>query len=136
MVTRAVCEEDLRLPEFRDAKLDDLEFREDGKIVRKDRWEQAVRKIVGIFEDMPGSSDFTSISRREFEIEDVIKAVQTLVGLQDMTCVASVHPGHFREREDHWCREVLMYSPRNPGDRPETRVPLYARTRDLPRGTR
>jgi hypothetical protein len=25
----------------------------------------------------------------------------------------------------HWCREVLLYSPDNPGDRPESRVTLY-----------
>lgn len=41
---RQVAELDFRLPEFRDAKVEDYEFREDGKLVRKDRWESAVHK--------------------------------------------------------------------------------------------
>ena len=32
-------ERDLRVPEFRDASQDELEFCADGKIVCKDRWE-------------------------------------------------------------------------------------------------
>lgn len=68
-MTREVTERDLRMPEFRDAKLGDLEFREDGKVVRKDRWETGIRKIHSILGD----------SRREFEIEDVVMAVEALV---------------------------------------------------------
>ena len=48
---RTVTEQDFRMPEFRDAKPEDYEFRRDGKIVRKDRWERAVqslRFLVGI----------------------------------------------------------------------------------------
>lgn len=66
-----VTERDLRMPEFRDAKLEDLEFRDDGKIVRKDRWEKAVRKIANFME-------FNS--RKGFEIDDVVKKVESLVG--------------------------------------------------------
>lgn len=42
---REVTERDIRMPEFRDANLEDLEFMGDGKVVRKDRWETGIRKI-------------------------------------------------------------------------------------------
>jgi hypothetical protein len=64
-----VTERDLRMPEFRDAKLEDLEFRGDGKIVRKDRWETGIHSIRRALGD----------HRREFEIEDVVHAVEALV---------------------------------------------------------
>lgn len=64
-----VTERDIRLPEFRDAKLEELEFRADGKVVRKDRWETAIYKIRSLLGD----------NRREFEIHDVVGAVRALV---------------------------------------------------------
>ncbi|HET9034178.1 MAG TPA: hypothetical protein VFN25_14890 [Dokdonella sp.] len=57
------------MPEFRDAKLEDLEFREDGKIVRKDRWEMAIHSIRYELGD----------SRREFEVHEIVDAVTALV---------------------------------------------------------
>jgi hypothetical protein len=45
---REVTEDDLRMPEFRGVNLDQLEFREDGAIVRKDRWETAVRRVANL----------------------------------------------------------------------------------------
>lgn len=63
-----VTERDIRMPEFRDASLEDLEFRDDGKIVRKDRWETAIRRIRSALGD----------HRREFEIEDVVQAVKAM----------------------------------------------------------
>lgn len=66
---REVTERDIRMPEFRDAKLEDLEFRADGKIVRKDRWETGIHNIKSALGD----------SRREFEIDDVVQAVRALV---------------------------------------------------------
>lgn len=35
-----VTEQDIRLPQFRDAKLEDLEFDASGEVVRKDRFEK------------------------------------------------------------------------------------------------
>jgi hypothetical protein len=71
MIMKEVTERDLRMPEFRDAKLEDLEFRDDGKIVRKDRWETAIRKIAYL----------TQINTREgFEIDDVVNRVEALMG--------------------------------------------------------
>lgn len=69
---RQVTERDFRMPEFRDADPDDYEFREDGKIVRKDRWEMGIRRIRTVLGD----------TRREFEIDDVIQAVKALVAAQ------------------------------------------------------
>lgn len=69
-MSRPVTERDFRRPEFLDAKVEDYEFREDGAVVRKDRWEQGIhliRSVVG-----PGG--------REFEIRDVVAAVETLKG--------------------------------------------------------
>ena len=70
--SRPVTERDLRMPEFRHLNaedLDDYEFRDDGKIVRKDRWEMAVRSIRSALGD----------DRREFEIDDVVRAVRAVV---------------------------------------------------------
>lgn len=69
MSKEQVTERDIRMPEFKDARLEDLEFRADGKIVRKDRWETGIHSIRSILGD----------SRREFEISDVINAVRALV---------------------------------------------------------
>jgi hypothetical protein len=65
---RVVTERDLRMPEFRDAKLDDLEFRDDGKIVRKDRWERGIHSIRYALGD----------NRKEFEVEDIVAAARAL----------------------------------------------------------
>lgn len=67
-MTRKVTEQDFRYPEFRDADPNDYEFRADGKIVRKDRWENGIRKIVGI----------VGMTFSEFEIEDVVARVRDM----------------------------------------------------------
>lgn len=66
---REVTERDIRIPEFRDADLNDLEFRGDGKIVRKDRWETGIHRIRDVLGDR----------RREFEIDEIVSAVEALV---------------------------------------------------------
>lgn len=66
---REVTERDFRMPEFRDADPADYEFREDGKIVRKDRWETGIHRI----------RDELGDQRREFEIDEIVDAVRTLV---------------------------------------------------------
>lgn len=69
MATRQVTEQDFRMPEFRDAKPEEYEFRVDGKLVRKDRWERGITRIVSI----------VGRSVREFEIDDVVEDVRNLV---------------------------------------------------------
>jgi hypothetical protein len=68
MAGREVTERDFRMPEFRDAKVEDYEFRADGKLVRKDRWECA----IGSIRHMVG------VTGREFEIPDVVEAVRKM----------------------------------------------------------
>jgi len=68
MTTRQVTELDFRRPEFRDAKVEDYEFRADGVLVRRDRWEcaiTAIRYLVGI-------------DGRSFEVDEVVDAVRVL----------------------------------------------------------
>ncbi len=65
---RTVTEQDFRMPEFRDAKPEDYEFRGDGKLVRKDRWEMAVQSVRFL----------VGIDGREFEIEDVLERVRAM----------------------------------------------------------
>lgn len=65
---RKVTERDFRQPEFLDADPEDFEFRSDGKIVRKDRWEAGIRNIASIL----------GLNSRSFEIDDVVEAVRAL----------------------------------------------------------
>lgn len=68
-MTRPVTERDFRMPEFRDADPKDYEFRADGKVVRKDRWENGIHSIRAALGD----------GRREFEIPEIVAAVRALV---------------------------------------------------------
>lgn len=69
-MSRDVTERDLRMPEFRDANVDDLEFRDDGKLVRKDRWETGFRSVAYVI----------GFNRRSgFEIQAVVDKVTELV---------------------------------------------------------
>jgi len=66
---KIVTEQDFRMPEFKDADPNDYEFRDDGKIARKDRWEVGIRNIASILKfDV----------REGFEVKDVINCVQYL----------------------------------------------------------
>ncbi|MEA8592979.1 hypothetical protein PZT57_30500 [Pseudomonas aeruginosa] len=68
-----MTELDFRKPEYRDAKVEDYEFRADGALVRKDRWEVGIRTICGLV----GMSD------RDFEIPDVVSKVEQLATDQE-----------------------------------------------------
>lgn len=73
-MTQEVTEFDLRAEEFKhpDVKPSDYEFRDDGKIVRKDRW------ITG-FRSVASAAGFNS--RSGFEIPDVVGKVERVFGL-------------------------------------------------------
>jgi hypothetical protein len=75
-MTRAVTERDFRMPEFKDAKAEDYEFRADGKLVRKDRWEKSMHKIVSVL----------GMNNRSFECCDVIFAIERLVNNLPTLC--------------------------------------------------
>lgn len=64
-----IREHDLRHPDFARGEPDDYEFRDDGKIVRKDRWETGIRRIAGAL----------GMSRQSWEISEVVEAVEALV---------------------------------------------------------
>ncbi len=66
---KEVTEKDFRSDKFKFANVDDYEFREDGEIVRKDRWEAAVRAMAGALK----------INTRDFEIVQVVQAVDDLI---------------------------------------------------------
>ena len=68
-MSRVVTEMDFRAPEFRHAKVEDYEFRENGDLVRKDRWETTVRRIAC---QVVGS-------RSKFECDEIVDAVCKLV---------------------------------------------------------
>ncbi|WP_292802879.1 hypothetical protein [Methylotenera sp.] len=70
-MAKIVTERDFRLPEFRDADPNDYEFRDDGKVVRKDRWKTGVHNIA---------SAVGANSRDGFEIDDIVERVRKLVG--------------------------------------------------------
>lgn len=67
---RDVTEADFRMAHYRDAKPEDYEFRDDGALVRKDRWERAVRDIA---------TAMGYESRGGFEIEVLVFCVEQLV---------------------------------------------------------
>lgn len=66
---KQATEQDLRMPHLRDADPADYEVREDGAVVRKDRWETGIRNIAGAL----------GWSRTPYEIEDVVREVERLV---------------------------------------------------------
>jgi len=66
---REVTENDFRKPEFQGKDPSEYEFRDDGLVVRKDRWKTAVHRIRCSLGD----------NRREFEVDDIVDAVRALV---------------------------------------------------------
>ncbi|EJM73119.1 hypothetical protein [Pseudomonas sp. GM60] len=68
-MTREVTELDFRKPEFRHAKVEEYEFRDDGALVRKDRWVCGIRQISSIVGNRGG-----------FEVDDVVEQVRQLAG--------------------------------------------------------
>ena len=79
---KTVTEQDFRKPEFIDAKVEDYEFRHDGKLVRKDRWETAVRSIA------------SALGCTDWEVEDVVRAANSAVTQGDLTVVLNAAEGY------------------------------------------
>lgn len=67
-----VSEADFRMPEYRNAKVEDYEFRDDGKLVRKDRWMRGIYRIAAIVYG----------AREEFEIDDLVERVRQLTDFE------------------------------------------------------
>ena len=68
-MSRTVTEQDFRMPEFRGKDPKDYEFRADGKVVRKDRWETAIHSIRDALGD----------NRHEFVVLHIVDAVRAMV---------------------------------------------------------
>lgn len=66
--SRTVTIQDFVKEEYIGKDPEDYEFRDDGRIVRKDRWEQGIRRIVSIL----------GLNDREFEIDDVVSRIENL----------------------------------------------------------
>ena len=76
--TRPAELNDFIIPEFRGKDPKDYEVREDGKVVRKDRWQNGIHRIRNLLVEaklLPDSA--------EFEIIDVINAVDKLIPKAD-----------------------------------------------------
>lgn len=73
-VMRKVMLDDFIIPEFRGKNPEDYEFRHDGKIVRKDRWENGIHKIHTMLVEAGAMND-----QPEFEIDDVVESVRSLL---------------------------------------------------------
>ncbi|RKV76731.1 MAG: hypothetical protein D8H97_20705 [Neisseria sp.] len=74
---RKVTFDDFIMPEYRGKNPEDYEFREDGKIVRKDRWENGIHRIHTLLIN-------ASLMAKdpEFEIDDVVNAVRSILPQQ------------------------------------------------------
>ena len=72
-MSKQVTERDIRLPQFQDAVLEDLEFDASGDVVRKDRFEKAIRKISSMLHGINGLSPCES-----WTVEQVVEAVRML----------------------------------------------------------
>lgn len=72
--TRPAELNDFIIPEFRGKNLEDYEVREDGKVVRKDRWQNGIHCIRNLLVDAELLPDSV-----EFEIIDVVRAVAKLM---------------------------------------------------------
>lgn len=59
-----VTERDFRKEEFRDANPEDYEFRDDGEIVRKDRWEVGMRRLAEF------------MGKNSFEVSDLVDEIR------------------------------------------------------------
>lgn len=69
-----VTEQDIRMPQFRDAKIEDLEFDGSGEVVRKDRFEKSMCKIQGMLHGVNNLS-----ARSGWTCEQVVEAVDEIL---------------------------------------------------------
>lgn len=98
-MSKQVTEQDFRLPEFKDAKPEDYEFRKDGVLVRKDRWEQGMVSIASAL----------GFNVREFEIPDVISRARELKNL-DQT--VNIKDGVYLDEFRRIANNLLMFEAR------------------------
>ena len=74
MDKQQVAERDIRLPQFKNSELEDLEFDASGDVVRKDRFETSMRKISGM---LHGVNELSA--RSSWTCEQVVEAVRITI---------------------------------------------------------
>ena len=66
---KEVTIQDFIMPEYRGCKPEDYEFRPDGSIARKDRWETGIRRIAFVL----------GVAGKPFEIDNLVYVVEWLM---------------------------------------------------------
>jgi hypothetical protein len=97
-MSREVTEKDLRAPEFRQGGPEEYEFRDDGKIVRKDRFKCGMQSIAAIIFG----------ARYEYEIPEVVAAVHKLKGIQLAEAIENARGVFEGEPEALKCLDYLQ----------------------------
>lgn len=91
MSKKQVTERDIRLPQFQDAVLEDLEFDSSGEVVRKDRFETSMRIISSRLNGVNGL-----FARSGWACEQVVDAVKQTINqfqkLKDLTIALNSFP--------------------------------------------
>lgn len=73
-MSKQVTESDIRLPQFKDAKLEDLEFDPSGEVVRKDRFYTGMKRMNGILIEHGISS-----ARDSWTVDEVVNKFKILM---------------------------------------------------------
>ncbi len=99
--SRPVTERDLRMPEFRDVSPEELEFRADGCIVRRDRWQRGIQRMVDILSEYN-----PKVNTRQFEIpealallEDLLEHLIVTTDARDVSRILGAMPARAYERK-------------------------------------
>lgn len=106
-MTREVMEKDLRDPAFREGDISEYEFRADGKIVRKDRFERGMRDIASIIFG----------PRHGYEVDEVVAAVHRLQGVRVLEAISDaryVYEDHPRALEVLDYIKAVFQNPKEP----------------------
>jgi hypothetical protein len=86
--TREVTEQDFRKEEYLNAKPEDYEFREDGALVRKDRFEVGIKTIA------------VRLGFRDFEISEILEKIDELITIKNqIEHIADKHSDRFSDHE-------------------------------------
>jgi len=92
-----VTEMDLRAPEFRQGEPADYERRDDGKIVRKDRFARGMQDIAAILFG----------ARHQYEIPEVVAEVHRLQGVRVMDLIEQAEDIYESEPKALECLDYL-----------------------------
>lgn len=95
---RVVTEQDLRAPQYREGKPDEYEFRDDGKIVRKDRFVRGMQDIAAILFG----------ARHQYEIAEVVAAVHRLAGVRAKDLIEQARDVFEGEPKALECLDYMM----------------------------